>query len=746
MKRFVFTFLCSISFEINCFAQNQTLIDFSGVSAEANDVTLLGAGFGEYPMPDITFGDIPTDNAFDGATDGRGMVIAADPYEGVMIQTTPISTSNCALLRCAVRLSAPHASLYLASIDQGQSSYVSTITPSNPASFVNQYQRIADFFLPPSTGFQGIIQVINTSDTEILTAYIDNFEIIEMKHDNINVSIENISSPQLPTPTNTPTATPTPQPTSTPTPYQSSFTGKTTIIPLNLPEGATELIMVKIPDGSFTMGSPIDERGRSNDEFLPHKVTFAKGFYIGRYEITQAQYQAVMNKNPSHFENQPNNPVEKITLSNAAEFCNKLSEQEGLKAVYTGIKSISDLSADGYRLPTEAEWEYACRAGTSTRFSFGDVLEMADSDEIYNEIADQYMWWEGNNTYNGNAPGTKEVGLKKPNPWSLYDMHGNVNELCNEGWDYYDYEGSKQGFYAGNVFRGGRCDGDASQCRSAFRGGQYLPFVGYNCGFRICRTSYDFAPSATPMSNPSQYTGETHTIPLDSPEGVVELVMVKIPAGTFEMGNNSGDPDEKPVHHVTISKDFYIGIHEITQAQWQAVMGNNPSYMKWDSLPMENVSWNDCQEFITKLNQMDHGTFRLPTEAEWEYACRAGTTTDFYWGNENIDNYAWYFDNSSSYTQDSGSNSQEVAMKLPNNFGVFDMSGNIYEWCNDWYGDYTSKSVVDPMGNQSGSYRVMRGGSWETTAWYCRSSDRTSYFPKYSGRGLGFRIMTFRTQ
>jgi formylglycine-generating enzyme required for sulfatase activity len=177
-----------------------------------------------------------------------------------------------------------------------------------------------------------------------------------------------------------------------------------------LPKNAKELKMVLIQPGTFTMGSPKDERGRSDREWSPHKVTITKPFYMGVYEVTQAQWEAVMGKGShrSKFRGRPDNPVEKVSWQACQKF----------------IKRLNALGKGTFRLPTEAEWEFACRAGTNTRFSFGDALECADTKEEYCKIADKHMWWSGNN----GSDGTKEVGLKLPNPWGLYDMHGNVSE------------------------------------------------------------------------------------------------------------------------------------------------------------------------------------------------------------------------------------------------------------------------------------------------------------------------------
>ncbi len=207
------------------------------------------------------------------------------------------------------------------------------------------------------------------------------------------------------------------------------------------------------------------------------------------------------------------------------------------------------------------------------------------------------------------------------------------------------------------------------------------------------------------------------------------------------MGSPGNEKDrslnEGPQHEVTISKPFYMGKYEVTQAQWQAVMGNNPSYFNGNNLPVDGVSWNDCQDFIQKLNQLGQGTFRLPTEAEWEYACRAGTTTRFYWGDDpsyaQIKDYGWYDGNS-------GGKTHEVGAKLPNKFGLFDMSGNVYELCQDWYGKYSSGTHIDPAGAVNGSLRVLRGGDWYCVDWYCRSAIRDYGYPGFRGNGVGFRV------
>ena len=219
----------------------------------------------------------------------------------------------------------------------------------------------------------------------------------------------------------------------------------------------------------------------------------------------------------------------------------------------------------------------------------------------------------------------------------------------------------------------------------------------------------------------------------------VSFTMIAVEGGTFQMGATSeqggdADSDEKPVHSVTLS-DYYIGETEVTQELWQAVMGSNPSYSKGFQKPVEKVSWNDCQEFIKKLNRLTGKNFRLPTEAEWEYAARGGNNSQGYKysGSNTIGNVAWYDDNSNSQTHN-------VKTKSPNELGIYDMSGNVYEWCQDWYGNYSSGSQTNPTGPSSGSYRVDRGGGWGYNALHCRVSDRFSNLPGGRGSILGLRL------
>ena len=187
----------------------------------------------------------------------------------------------------------------------------------------------------------------------------------------------------------------------------------------------------------------------------------------------------------------------------------------------------------------------------------------------------------------------------------------------------------------------------------------------------------------------------------------VSFTMIAVEGGTFQMGATSeqgsdADNDESPVHSITLS-DYYIGETEVTQELWETVMGSNPSNFKGSQKPVEQVSWNDCKQFITKLNQLTGKNFRLPTEAELEYAARGGNKSQGYKysGNNTIDDVAWYKDNSNSKTHN-------VKTKSPNELGIYDMSGNVWEWCEDWYGNYSSDSLTNPTGPSSGYSRVLR--------------------------------------
>ncbi len=231
--------------------------------------------------------------------------------------------------------------------------------------------------------------------------------------------------------------------------------------------------------------------------------------------------------------------------------------------------------------------------------------------------------------------------------------------------------------------------------------------------------------------------------------GGATMEMIYVAPGSFMMGSptsEEGRYDDEKQHQVTLTKGFWLGKYEVTQAQWQSVMGENPSKFKGDSRPVENVSWEDCQRFIAKINAEARRQFgggaRLPTEAEWEYACRAGTTTAFSWGNALNGDRANCDGNDPCGTTVKGCSRQgtaDVGSYSPNAWGFYDMHGNVSEWCEDWLGDYGS-ATTDPTGPASGEYRVLRGGSWYDSARYCRSANRFRYDPGLRDLDLGFRL------
>ena len=216
----------------------------------------------------------------------------------------------------------------------------------------------------------------------------------------------------------------------------------------------------------------------------------------------------------------------------------------------------------------------------------------------------------------------------------------------------------------------------------------------------------------------------------------VSFNMIRVDGGTFLMGATSEQQkpgrDEKPVHEVTLSS-FYIGETEVTQELWQAVMGSNPSKLKGVQLPVENVSWDDCQEFVLKLNQQTGMKFSIPTEAQWEFAARGGNKSRSYQysGSNNIDDVAWYISKGKTH---------DVKTKQANELGIYDMSGSVLEWCQDWYGSYNSGSQTNPTGPSSGSGRVLRGGSWNDFARFCRVAYRDYLAPADRFDGLGLRL------
>jgi len=506
----------------------------------------------------------------------------------------------------------------------------------------------------------------------------------------------------------------------------------------SLSEGV-DLNMNWISPGTFMMGSPEDELGAGGDETL-HEVTLTRGYWLGKYEVTQAQYEAIMGTNPSRFKG-ADQPVESVSWNDAMAFCEKLTERE---------QAAGRLPFGyGYTLPTEAQWEYACRAGTTTAFNNGTNIET--DDQIYGECPnlDPVGWYWCNSDET-----THPVGQKQPNDWGLYDMHGNVIEWCLDAKNRYPttsvvdpVQEDIEPYYA---VRGGSYsyyDDGAKYCRSAARSVRLNTSTSISLGFRVA-----LVPVAVSM-----------TIPLRDD---VKLDLVWIHPGTFMMGSPEdelGRVDSEVQHEVTLTQGYWLGKYEVTQEQYEAVMGTNPSnqpdqmgkyYGIGNDYPVYYVSWDDAMEFCEKLTEIERAAghlpfgyeYTLPTGAQWEYACRAGTTTAFNNGKNiptasqqikepcpNLDEVGWYVYNSNSTTH-------PVGQKQANAWGLYDMHGNVFEWCLDWIGAYPTTAVIDPTGPISGSSHAIRGACWGSRANRCRSAYWSNYPPDYRSNSYGFRV------
>jgi formylglycine-generating enzyme required for sulfatase activity len=533
--------------------------------------------------------------------------------------------------------------------------------------------------------------------------------------------------------------------------------------------------LVLIPPGEFMMGSP-ESRG-SPDERPQHRVRITKPFYLGVYEVTQEEYERVMGTNPSYFsrggdgndrvsgQDTSRFPVESVSWDDAVEFCRKLSALPAERS-----------AGREYRLPTEAEWEYACRAGTTTRYHFGNDLS-----------SDQARFRQ---SWSSNRP--VPVSSYSANGFGLFDMHGNVREWCADWFDakYYanspvdDPRGPASGSH--RVYRGGGWLNYAWDCRSANR---YLlspdirPLI---LGFRLALVPMDAKATHAPDLDPDEPMGPIEPVDpsrpalatapfsaqqarahqeawaehLGQPREITNSIgmkLVLIPPGEFMMGSPESEEGrldwEGPQHRVRITKPFYFGVYQVTQEEYERVMGTNPSAfsrgghnsdrvsgLDTSRFPVEWLSWDDAVEFCRKLSALPAERsagreYRLPTEAEWEYACRAGTTTGYHFGNDLSSDQA-------KFDQSLAGRPVPVGSYSANGFGLYDMHGNVWECCVDWFDAkyYANSPVDDPQGPASGSRRVLRGGGWGSYPRDCRSAYRNGRRPDSGNDNCGFRL------
>lgn len=580
--------------------------------------------------------------------------------------------------------------------------------------------------------------------------------------------------------------------------------------------------LVLIPPGEFEMGAGEEEIQRACGEINAigcawvrplvrsegprHRVRITRPLFIGTCEVTVAQFRRFVKatayqtdaerdahgirssgggdrKGPAEINwhrpgvvQSEDGPVTQITWDDAMAFCGWLSRQENVS----------------YRVPTEAEWEYACRAGTDTRWNLGDQLQGLP----------EAAWYADNS--GGHA---HPVGQKKPNAWGLYDLHGNASEWCAD-WmakDYYrvsptdDPCGPPAGYW--RVYRGGAWDSAAVFTRSTYRIGIAPDIHNDALGFRVvCEVSGNQgAPaSLTASSRPgfprpdsppvaaapfsvadARHHQERWAVYLKMPveeSNSIGMALRLIPPGEFDMGatqqeidlvlrraKEANEPEwyfarvstELPRHRVKITRPFYLGTYEVTQKEYDRVMGsdrrvNNSQGIGQvaDRWPAQFASWHDTVDFCRRLSDLPAEraagrTYRLPTEAEWEYACRAGSTTQFSFGDawDAIGEYGWFRENASS-------GPQTVGQKKPNAWGLYDMHGNLWEWCSDrWANDYYQRSPVEnPLGPSVGEEYVCRGGAYVCGPYFCRNASRLYLNPKIRSEVRGFRVVCQRNE
>ena len=541
-----------------------------------------------------------------------------------------------------------------------------------------------------------------------------------------------------------------------------------------------ELWMRRIEPGTFTMGSPSGEIGRDTDE-TQHSVEITEPYYIAVFETTQKQCEYITGNSHGGVHTGDTLPVEYICYDElrgdekGALWPNSSDVDEEYEGHPTFFYSIRNKFSGNFLfdLPTEAQWEYACRATTTTALNNNTDLLAPAEDENMNVVG-WYMYNSVNLTY----PPAQKAG----NDWGLYDMHGNVWEWC---LDWYGEYGSAsavdpKGPSAGDtrVIRGGSWYQYAEFCRSAERRGNLVwhpgdDYIGFRIALQPLPKKYmvvDLSGGTSAASYPVSYLSGV-------PEGgwgdeykTMKLVLRLVQPGTFTMGSPSGEIGRDTSatgelqHQVTLTKPYYIGIFEMTQGQYKCITGNNPAdrvialdhpvnEISYDMIRGTNQGQNwpadnnvDSDSFIGVLRNKTGLVFDLPTEAQWEYACRATTTTALNSGKNltsttvcaNVAEVGRYLHNSND---GKGNNYVKGGQYLGNSWGLYDMHGNLDELCLDYYDGYTSTAQTDPVGPTTGTERVIRGGSWEDVASECRSARRIPVDSNYHAQHVGFRVI-----
>ncbi len=529
----------------------------------------------------------------------------------------------------------------------------------------------------------------------------------------------------------------------------------------------TELWLRWIEPGAFSMGSPDGEVGRGDDEGQ-HQVTLTEGYWIGVFEVTQKQWELITGGNPSYHLGDTR-PVEQVSYNDIRGSSAGAGWPDDGHAVDSDsfIGRLRSKTGLVFDLPSEAQWEYACRAGTTTALNSGKDLMDTETCSNLAEVG-RYS----GNVHDGKGDYTKhtKVGSYPPNAWGLYDMHGNVTEQCLDWYGDYETEavldpkGAEWG--SDRVERGGAFSSVAMSCRSATRSTSQPSSIGEQHGLRVV------------VVRPAKYlvvdltTGESRrsSTPPDLEDDTcrtTELWLRWIEPGTFTMGSPDGEKGRtsyETQHQVTLTQGFWMGVFEMTQKQWELIAEDYPAYYKGDTRPVEqityamirgsmnNYNWPtnghdvDSDSVLGKLRTLTWMEFDLPTEAQWEYACRAGTTTPLNSGKEltnattcpNLAELGRYKGN-----QYDGKGLQHVTVGsyLPNAWGLYDMHGNVQEFCLDSFAPYGSDPVTDPMGGGASTKHVARGGDWEKDAGYCRVATRFTYSLWDQNAYLGVRLV-----